>query len=88
MTPKPIMEDVARAVGYSRATVSLALRGDASIPEKTRQRIAKVAEKLGYRTNPLVSALMSLQRQRRYAGRTEHAERLRAEASVLTELVR
>jgi LacI family transcriptional regulator len=65
MTPKPIMEDVARAVGYSRATVSLALRGDASIPEKTRQRIAKVAEKLGYRTNPLVSALMSLQRQRR-----------------------
>lgn len=62
---KPIMEDVARAAGYSRATVSLALRGDPSIPEKTRRRIAAMAEKLGYRTNPLVSALMSLQRQRR-----------------------
>lgn len=65
MKPKPIMEDVARASGYSRATVSLALRGDPSIPEKTRQKITGIAEKMGYRTNPLVSALMSLQRQRR-----------------------
>ncbi len=65
MKPKPIMEDVARASGYSRAAVSLALRGDASIPEQTRRKIVGVAQKLGYRTNPLVSALMSLQRQRR-----------------------
>jgi DNA-binding LacI/PurR family transcriptional regulator len=65
MTPKPIMEDVARRAGFSRATVSLALRGDPSIPEKTRRRITDIAEEIGYRTNPLVSALMSLQRQRR-----------------------
>lgn len=65
MKPKPIMEDVARASGYSRAAVSLALRGDATIPEQTRQKIVAVAQQLGYRTNPLISALMSLQRQRR-----------------------
>ncbi|MBP8257800.1 MAG: LacI family DNA-binding transcriptional regulator [Opitutaceae bacterium] len=65
MKPKPTMEEVARASGYSRAAVSLALRGDASIPEKTRGHIATVARKLGYSTNPLISALMSLQRQRR-----------------------
>jgi len=59
------MEDVARAVGYSRAAVSMALRGDPTIPEKTRQRITTVAQRLGYRTNPLISSLMSLQRQRR-----------------------
>ncbi|MBP7143027.1 MAG: LacI family DNA-binding transcriptional regulator [Opitutaceae bacterium] len=65
MKPKPTMEDVARASGYSRAAVSLALRGDSSIPESTRGRITAVARKLGYSTNPLISALMSLQRQRR-----------------------
>lgn len=65
MKPKPTMEDVARAAGYSRSAVSLALRGDSSIPESTRVRIAAVARKLGYSTNPLISALMSLQRQRR-----------------------
>jgi DNA-binding LacI/PurR family transcriptional regulator len=59
------MEDVAREAGYSIAAVSMALRGDRSIPEATRKAIAKVAKQLGYRTNPLVAALMSLQRKRR-----------------------
>ena len=61
------MKDVARACGYSQAAVSLALRSDRSIPEKTRREIAAAAKKLGYRTSPLVAALMSLQRQRRVA---------------------
>ncbi|MBE7539862.1 MAG: LacI family DNA-binding transcriptional regulator [Opitutaceae bacterium] len=65
MKPKPTMEEVARASGFSRAAVSLALRGDPSIPEKTRERIASIARKMGYSTNPLISALMTLQRQRR-----------------------
>ncbi|QYM78885.1 LacI family transcriptional regulator [Horticoccus luteus] len=68
MTGRPIMEDIARAAGYSRAAVSLALRGHPSIPESTRRKIAAIAEQLGYRANPLVSALMSLQRQRRSMG--------------------
>ena len=65
MKAPPKMEDVARASGYSRAAVSMALRGDPSIPEETRDRIQAVAQRIGYRANPLVAALMSLQRQRR-----------------------
>jgi len=61
------MDDVARAAGCSRSAVSLALRGHPSVPEVTRNRIKQVAERLGYRTNPLVSALMTLRRNRRIA---------------------
>ena len=53
------MKHVAAAAGVSTAAVSLALRGDSSIPEGTRRRIAAEAERLGYRRNPLVSALMA-----------------------------
>jgi LacI family transcriptional regulator len=59
------MQDVADAAGYSRATVSMALRNDPVIPEATREHIRAVAAKLGYRASPLVAALMSLQRSRR-----------------------
>lgn len=65
MNAVPKMQDVARASGYSRAAVSMALRGDPSIPEPTRAHIRAVAQRIGYRANPLVAALMSLQRQRR-----------------------
>ena len=65
MKPVPRMQDVANAAGYSRATVSMALRNDPVIPEATRARIRAVAEQLGYRASPLVAALMSLQRRRR-----------------------
>ena len=41
------------------------LRGDPTIPGETRRQIAAVARRLGYRTNPLVAALMSLRRRRR-----------------------
>lgn len=67
MKAAPTMQDVARASGYSRAAVSMALRGDRSIPEATRERIRTVADRLGYRLSPLVAALMS----RRRLGRTE-----------------
>lgn len=61
------MQDVADAARCSRAAVSLALRGDRSIPEKTRERIIGIAQRLGYHTNPLVSALMTMRRQGRPA---------------------
>ena len=56
------LQDIADRAGVSRATVSLALRNHASIPPATRKRIQAVAKQLGYRPNPLVSALMSYQR--------------------------
>jgi LacI family transcriptional regulator len=57
--PNPTLKDIARAVGYSKNTVSLALRGDPQIPEPTRARIRQAADKLGYRPNPVVSHLMA-----------------------------
>lgn len=53
------MQDVAAALGLSKASVSLALRNHPSIPKETQLRIARMARKMGYRPNPLVSALMS-----------------------------
>lgn len=53
------MSDVAREAGVSKNTVSLALRKDPQIPEKTRSRIAKVARRMGYRRNPVVGELMA-----------------------------
>lgn len=53
------MADVARAANVSKNTVSLALRRDPQIPERTRQRIESIAAKLGYRRNPVVGELMA-----------------------------
>ena len=55
----PTLKDIAKAVGYSKNTVSLALRGDPQIPESTRERIRQAADRLGYRPNPVVSHLMA-----------------------------
>jgi len=57
--PKPTMSDIALRVGLSKNTVSLALRHDPQIPEKTRKRIQRAAHALGYRKNPTVAHLMA-----------------------------
>jgi LacI family transcriptional regulator len=64
MKRPPTQSDVARAAGVSQNTVSLALRGDARLPGETRERIRRVAAKLGYRANPMVAALMAQVRRR------------------------
>jgi len=53
------MRAVAQAAGVSVSTVSKALRNDPSIPEATCHRIRQLAERLGYRPNPMVAALMA-----------------------------
>jgi LacI family transcriptional regulator len=58
----PSMQDVADEAGVHRATVSRALANDPRIPERTRTIVRGAAEKLGYRTNALVAALMSHRR--------------------------
>ncbi|MEI6715644.1 MAG: LacI family DNA-binding transcriptional regulator [Verrucomicrobiota bacterium] len=55
----PSLQDVADAAGVHRTTVSLALRGSLKLPSETRERICRVASEMGYRMNPLVSALMT-----------------------------
>lgn len=57
---KPIvMADIARHLQLARSTVSMALRGHPDIASSTRRRVQEVADQLGYRANPLVSALMA-----------------------------
>ena len=59
------MTDVARALGLSASTVSLALSGRRALPEATRRRVLEKAEELGYRKNLLVAALMETRRRGR-----------------------
>jgi LacI family transcriptional regulator len=51
--------DIARAAGVSRSTVTRALRNDPQISKAVREEIVQIAQKLGYKANPLVSALMT-----------------------------
>ncbi|HEX5220033.1 MAG TPA: LacI family DNA-binding transcriptional regulator [Verrucomicrobiae bacterium] len=53
------MEAVAQKAGVARSTVSRALRNHPAIPLETRQRVREIADRLGYRPNPFVAALMS-----------------------------
>lgn len=58
--PQPVtMQMIADEAGVSRMAVSLALRNSPKISPATRERIHEIAERLGYRPNPLVSALMT-----------------------------
>ncbi len=56
---QPTMQQIADVVGCSRMAVSLALRNSPKISPATIARIRKVADELGYRPNPMVSALMT-----------------------------
>jgi DNA-binding LacI/PurR family transcriptional regulator len=51
------LRDVAKAVGVSLATASLAINGQPGVAEETRRRIVAAAEQLGYRANPQAQAL-------------------------------
>ena len=58
------MADLAKHAGVDQSTISLALRNSSRISAETRDKIHKLAEELGYRPNPLVSALMRNRRKR------------------------
>ncbi|TDK31385.1 LacI family DNA-binding transcriptional regulator [Rhizobium deserti] len=49
--------DVARAAGVSRAAVSRAFTPDASVSQKTREKVYQAAKDLGYRVNYLARSL-------------------------------
>jgi LacI family transcriptional regulator len=53
------IKDVAARAGVAVSTVSYALRNHPSIPPATCRRIQAVGEKLGYRPDPQISALMA-----------------------------
>jgi LacI family transcriptional regulator len=54
----PTQDAIAIKASVSRSTVSRALKNHPSIPEATRKRILQIAEEMGYRENPFVTANM------------------------------
>jgi LacI family transcriptional regulator len=56
---RPTLSTIAAEVGISASAVSLALKGHHSIPERTREKVLKAAEKIGYQQDANLSRLMS-----------------------------
>ncbi|WP_026453101.1 LacI family DNA-binding transcriptional regulator [Saccharomonospora iraqiensis] len=56
---RPTIYDVAREAGVATSTVSRALARPGRVNARTRDHVLQVAERLGYRTNPLARALPS-----------------------------
>ncbi|RKX46665.1 MAG: hypothetical protein DRP64_02865 [Verrucomicrobia bacterium] len=63
--------DVADAVGVNQSTVSRALRNDPSVSKKMREKIRRMADELGYRPNPFISAFTA--QVRGYRRSPQHA---------------
>ena len=69
MPETPITQrDIAKALGLSQATISLALSGRGKISDDLRERIRGYAEKHGYRMDPALSALAAYRRGKRQPG--------------------
>jgi LacI family transcriptional regulator/LacI family repressor for deo operon, udp, cdd, tsx, nupC, and nupG len=60
-------QDVAQLAGVNRATVSLAMRNHPGISPATRAKVQAIAAKLGYRPDPMLSALANYRNSRRPA---------------------
>ena len=59
--PRVTLVDVARAAGVSPSTVSLVLRNSPTIPARTRQRVQRAGERLGYVYNRGAASLRATQ---------------------------
>jgi len=51
------LADISGQTGYSKSTISIALRNDPRLPAATRQAIQEVAKRLGYRPDPSLSVI-------------------------------
>ncbi len=59
MSSKPTIKTIAQAAGVSHVAVSMALRGDSGISQKTAQHIRKIAHEMGYTPNASARNLSS-----------------------------
>lgn len=64
----PTLASIAKLAKVSEATVSRALRGHPAISPTTVSRVRRVATRVGYRSNPLISSVMRQFRGRRGEG--------------------
>jgi DNA-binding LacI/PurR family transcriptional regulator len=56
------LRDIAKAIGVSHVTVSLALRNNPRISKPMQERVQKLADELGYRPDPMLTALANYRR--------------------------
>jgi LacI family transcriptional regulator len=63
--PRISLRDVARVVGVSHVTVSLALRGDPRVSENRRREVEAAARRLGYRPDPMLASLCAYRQSKR-----------------------
>ena len=61
--PAVTLRTIAKALGVSPMTVSLALRNSRELPAATRIRIRRTAETMGYRPDPRVRAWLESRRE-------------------------
>ena len=59
----PSIRSLARQLGLSAATVSLALRESPRVVEGTRRRVQQEAARVGYRPNPLIGSVLTAVRR-------------------------
>lgn len=67
----PTLATIAAAAGVSRMTVSRALRNAPEVSPECRERVRSIAERLGYRPDPKLTAFMRYLRVRRGGDRVE-----------------
>lgn len=60
---KVSIKDIAQAAGVSHSTVSRALSNSPLIPESTRRRIQRIAQKMGYAPNAIARGLVTRRTQ-------------------------
>ena len=53
------MKDLAAKLNLSKAAVSFALNGSQKVSEQTRKKVLAAVRKLGYRKNPVISAVLA-----------------------------
>ena len=59
----PTYRQIAKLAGVSVAAVSFALKNRPGVSPETREHVLKMAEQIGYKPNPLVTALMTRHRR-------------------------
>jgi LacI family transcriptional regulator len=66
--PRISVREIAARLGVSHVTVSMALRDSPRVSEATRRKIKEVAEELGYRPDPMLSALAAYRKRKSMSG--------------------
>lgn len=62
MNRRVTLADIAKEAGYHPTTISMALRNHPRLPESTTKKIKELADKMGYRPDPALGALVAYRR--------------------------